>query len=78
MVTKLYVWTLSPPFSSVLAKIHMVTKQSYEQPHRLNCSVLAKIHMVTKHYILAIKLFLRSVLAKIHMVTKQIALTVYS
>ena len=35
-------------FSSVLAKIHMVTKQMEEQLQNDTCSVLAKIHMVTK------------------------------
>ena len=40
---------MATDISSVLAKIHMVTKLI---PHRLNIqtrSVLAKIHMVTKH-----------------------------
>ena len=35
-------------FCSVLAKIHMVTKQGHRSVLQSLCSVLAKIHMVTK------------------------------
>ena len=34
--------------SSVLAKIHMVTKHNPSHNHLCKSSVLAKIHMVTK------------------------------
>ena len=37
------------PHSSVLAKIHMVTKLGTSSSSILVSSVLAKIHMVTKH-----------------------------
>ena len=55
---------------SVLAKIHMVTKQCKHFVARFICSVLAKIHMVTKHLNEYEAIILCSVLAKIHMVTK--------
>ena len=35
-------------YSSVLAKIHMVTKRTRSTYPMYRCSVLAKIHMVTK------------------------------
>ena len=38
-------------FRSVLAKIHMVTKQLENGMVKENGSVLAKIHMVTKRFI---------------------------
>ena len=48
MVTKRGAPGDSGPFGSVLAKIHMVTKQPTLTETVNNCSVLAKIHMVTK------------------------------
>ncbi len=56
--------------SSVLAKIHMVTKLYRYLIIHILCSVLAKIHMVTKLIALINCSFTSSVLAKIHMVTK--------
>ena len=50
MVTKLDGETGIADISSVLAKIHMVTKlRQYITQYGLS-SVLAKIHMVTKHH----------------------------
>ena len=57
-------------FRSVLAKIHMVTKQTWLLFRKKECSVLAKIHMVTKHCWGSVFNCCGSVLAKIHMVTK--------
>ena len=48
MVTKLPIGTMKLDPSSVLAKIHMVTKHNYMLHHNRLSSVLAKIHMVTK------------------------------
>ena len=48
MVTKLGIYELYAPFCSVLAKIHMVTKQLVPINSEFGSSVLAKIHMVTK------------------------------
>ena len=56
--------------SSVLAKIHMVTKLNSSSDVPAQCSVLAKIHMVTKLIVRVVSSSWRSVLAKIHMVTK--------
>ena len=56
--------------SSVLAKIHMVTKLPGRYLMRSDCSVLAKIHMVTKPSPSSMISYVCSVLAKIHMVTK--------
>ena len=70
MVTKL---TTNPVFSiasSVLAKIHMVTKHYSVIFAVFPSSVLAKIHMVTKPNVITSAPKLGSVLAKIHMVTK--------
>ena len=55
---------------SVLAKIHMVTKQLSFTSFVTECSVLAKIHMVTKLPLESLYQAFCSVLAKIHMVTK--------
>ena len=55
---------------SVLAKIHMVTKQDKVIDNYQGSSVLAKIHMVTKPTKRPISSSSSSVLAKIHMVTK--------
>ena len=49
MVTKRDVRDSLAVFSSVLAKIHMVTKLRFLPNGEGNSSVLAKIHMVTKH-----------------------------
>ena len=57
-------------WSSVLAKIHMVTKLGSPIVDWKFGSVLAKIHMVTKLAIYALNPAFCSVLAKIHMVTK--------
>ena len=48
MVTKHNVINLTTGPSSVLAKIHMVTKLDDNKIQVPECSVLAKIHMVTK------------------------------
>ena len=48
MVTKLYHTGEAGYASSVLAKIHMVTKQGIQNAWSGLSSVLAKIHMVTK------------------------------
>ena len=48
MVTKLAVKRANNIVSSVLAKIHMVTKLYEADIVKEKCSVLAKIHMVTK------------------------------
>lgn len=48
MVTKLQPSNIDFVQSSVLTKIHMVTKLHMKKHIELNCSVLAKIHMVTK------------------------------
>ena len=55
---------------SVLAKIHMVTKQDMGGNRYWQGSVLAKIHMVTKQCLKINSRLISSVLAKIHMVTK--------
>ena len=49
MVTKRFSEYSNPLFSSVLAKIHMVTKHNDILQEFILRSVLAKIHMVTKH-----------------------------
>ena len=49
MVTKRIGKLKSCAICSVLAKIHMVTKQIEGMCKIWNGSVLAKIHMVTKH-----------------------------
>ena len=59
--------------SSVLAKIHMVTKLRLFEHLAHYRSVLAKIHMVTKPVMRICWLYGSSVLAKIHMVTKPFA-----
>lgn len=48
MVTKLNCHLMDVPHRSVLARIHMVTKQTGNDSFRSFSSVLAKIHMVTK------------------------------
>ena len=48
MVTKLTDLSFLRNLCSVLAKIHMVTKQSCDYNKIKESSVLAKIHMVTK------------------------------
>ena len=48
MVTKQIGETYEELESSVLAKIHMVTKLCQSKNVIVSCSVLAKIHMVTK------------------------------
>ena len=48
MVTKRSLQYLADWTSSVLAKIHMVTKPMYATAFLPKGSVLAKIHMVTK------------------------------
>ena len=48
MVTKLPKTDAKAQESSVLAKIHMVTKLYYNVIIMMQSSVLAKIHMVTK------------------------------
>ena len=48
MVTKLADMIKGGTLSSVLAKIHMVTKHVITALNAQDCSVLAKIHMVTK------------------------------
>ena len=48
MVTKRYGRRKAADRRSVLAKIHMVTKQDYIREECIDGSVLAKIHMVTK------------------------------
>ena len=48
MVTKQELVERATPKSSVLAKIHMVTKLPPYAVRFQMCSVLAKIHMVTK------------------------------
>ena len=48
MVTKPSSVTATIFVSSVLAKIHMVTKLEHEHLYPVTSSVLAKIHMVTK------------------------------
>ena len=50
MVTKLVGFSASAISSSVLAKIHMVTKHALDNTDTSSSSVLAKIHMVTKPY----------------------------
>ena len=70
MVTKHVIHRIRNIFSSVLAKIHMVTKLHVAINEINTCSVLAKIHMVTKLFLGTYAYNLRSVLAKIHMVTK--------
>ena len=70
MVTKLASSFISPTVCSVLAKIHMVTKQERLQHWLMARSVLAKIHMVTKPQQAISYALYSSVLAKIHMVTK--------
>ena len=59
--------------SSVLAKIHMVTKLGANNRENMMSSVLAKIHMVTKLLFRLKTTPYCSVLAKIHMVTKLLA-----
>ena len=54
----------------ILAKIHMVTKQVYDQHIEMYGLILAKIHMVTKPSITCISKWCCLILAKIHMVTK--------
>ena len=51
MVTKHQFKEFMKKISSVLAKIHMVTKLSGALMGAMLCSVLAKIHMVTKQMI---------------------------
>ena len=70
MVTKLSAFLVEIGKSSVLAKIHMVTKPILLSLFLIFCSVLAKIHMVTKPNVITSAPKLGSVLAKIHMVTK--------
>ena len=70
MVTKPHSESTVKIARSVLAKIHMVTKQIISFHHITYRSVLAKIHMVTKHASYAHFKRCGSVLAKIHMVTK--------
>ena len=53
MVTKLIFIVLLTRSSSVLAKIHMVTKHWNYFLHHWEGSVLAKIHMVTKRVCVA-------------------------
>ena len=77
MVTKHVSINKESCFSSVLAKIHMVTKTFQYLTLNGLCSVLAKIHMVTKLYTHSPKLHPCSVLAKIHMVTKPLRLYTY-
>ena len=72
MVTKLCRSKNGTGNSSVLAKIHMVTKQRLWMLLKRICSVLAKIHMVTKPRPTCALVTPCSVLAKIHMVTKPI------
>ena len=48
MVTKRAEFFIVPQLSSVLAKIHMVTKLTCSNMEAQKSSVLAKIHMVTK------------------------------
>ena len=48
MVTKLKWFYQERKASSVLAKIHMVTKHNKSNMINASSSVLAKIHMVTK------------------------------
>ena len=48
MVTKLTLTQSNLMMGSVLAKIHMVTKQWWQSCDTGEGSVLAKIHMVTK------------------------------
>ena len=52
MVTKLDMNDPRKNDSSVLAKIHMVTKQRKVTVIHVECSVLAKIHMVTKQEVI--------------------------
>ena len=70
MVTKHVPFKLIISRSSVLAKIHMVTKQDKVIDNYQGSSVLAKIHMVTKLNDTRSFTDYCSVLAKIHMVTK--------
>ena len=72
MVTKHNTYQSIFESSSVLAKIHMVTKLYDNVLFTTIGSVLAKIHMVTKQWKSYIIRIISSVLAKIHMVTKPI------
>ena len=71
MVTKQAPECVFQKYSSVLAKIHMVTKLFHFTFAPFLRSVLAKIHMVTKRDVRDSLAVFSSVLAKIHMVTKR-------